>query len=386
MGPAEITLAVGVLAAFGSLLFWFSAGSASNRRAARLLGSLLALVTMMYALRYAILTDHPAAPLIVFLPVALAWLHGPLMELFVRSAFFETDEERVWHTLRPAAIVGGLALLLHTGLYLREDWPRSMDSMHEPAGPFRMYLAGLILAAAAFCSLNLWRTFAWLRMYRRRYRQFRAGSPRGALREMYAFLALCVLWLATPLISELTVALLATAEQSNNAQPWYLLPVTAFTIVPLMFLALRRAMGPGERLPALASALESPKATELAEPAGLSKETAAVADALREALEDSRAYLDDELSLMDLAQTLGVSRHQLSGAIGQAFGTNFYGLINRYRVAAVRELLADPDLADETILDLAFRAGFASKGVFNRVFKAETGQTPGAFREAALAK
>ncbi len=105
-----------------------------------------------------------------------------------------------------------------------------------------------------------------------------------------------------------------------------------------------------------------------------------IADAVREVFKDDRLHLNEELSLMDLARELGESRHTMSAVISAEFDTNFYGLVNRYRVNEARELLRDPDLADETILNIAYRSGFRSKAVFNRVFKEFTGQTPGEFR------
>lgn len=48
------------------------------------------------------------------------------------------------------------------------------------------------------------------------------------------------------------------------------------------------------------------------------------------------------------------------------------------KCVSVREPLDNRDL-----LDIAFAAGFSSKSSFNRVFKAQTGETPSRFREAA---
>ncbi len=374
LASQNITLAVGVLAGFGALLFWFSG---RRRLSSRFMGSLLALVALMYALRYAMLAQLSWAPQLAFAAVGLAWFHGPLIELYARSSFFEFDGLRWRRTLAPAAIVGTLALVLHGCLYATTDWASRVAAMQDADGPFRVYFAGMILAVAAFCSYNLWRIVFWVRMYRRRYPQYRAGSASGGVREMYAFLALCAAWLATPLITELLVGLL------GFSRPWFLLPVSAFAFVPLLFLALRRAMGPAERLPDSAMDAPADAASGAARSTLPPQRLQFMVDGLRQALEQERVYLDEELSLMDLARELGVSRHHLSEAISAGFGTNFYGLINRYRAAEAAELLRDPDLGDETILSIAYRAGFRSKAVFNRVFKSETGATPGEFRAAA---
>ena len=59
-------------------------------------------------------------------------------------------------------------------------------------------------------------------------------------------------------------------------------------------------------------------------------------------------------------------------------------LVNRYRVQALKQALSDPQQAAQSILDLALAAGFNSKSAFNRVFKKQTGMTPGAYRKQSL--
>lgn len=94
-------------------------------------------------------------------------------------------------------------------------------------------------------------------------------------------------------------------------------------------------------------------------------------------------WRDGELKLEALAQQLAVTPHELSQLINGACGVNFQDYLNRYRVEALKEALADPGQAGATILDLAFAAGFNSKSALNRVFKAHAGVTPGEFRRQA---
>ena len=92
--------------------------------------------------------------------------------------------------------------------------------------------------------------------------------------------------------------------------------------------------------------------------------------------EQEKPYLDEGLTLTKLAGQLGVTRNQLSSAINNKFGGNFYSFVNRYRVEEVKRLIADPKNKDFTILSLAFQAGFPSKSSFHDIFKRFTGMTP----------
>jgi AraC-like DNA-binding protein len=50
----------------------------------------------------------------------------------------------------------------------------------------------------------------------------------------------------------------------------------------------------------------------------------------------------------------------------------------------VKQHLANPEMAKQSIIELAFLAGYNSKSSFNRLFKLDTGQTPSQYRKHAL--
>ena len=57
-------------------------------------------------------------------------------------------------------------------------------------------------------------------------------------------------------------------------------------------------------------------------------------------------------------------------------------LLSKYRVEEVKTMLEDPKNSDESLIILAYDAGFKSKSNFNAAFKKHTGQTPTAYRKA----
>lgn len=101
---------------------------------------------------------------------------------------------------------------------------------------------------------------------------------------------------------------------------------------------------------------------------------------LERLLDEDQVFRENELRLTDLAAYLDISHHQLSQVINEQYGVNFFELINHYRVEHVKRLLANPEYDHQTIIQIAFEAGFNNKASFNRYFKKEIGITPSAFR------
>jgi AraC-like DNA-binding protein len=97
-------------------------------------------------------------------------------------------------------------------------------------------------------------------------------------------------------------------------------------------------------------------------------------------LKEEMVFKENELRLADLAAYLDVSYHQLSQVINEHYGVNFFELMNKYRVAYVKDLLANPTYDHYTIIQIAYEAGFNNKASFNRYFKKEIGITPSAYR------
>lgn len=101
-------------------------------------------------------------------------------------------------------------------------------------------------------------------------------------------------------------------------------------------------------------------------------------------MEDSKTYLQSELTLQDLADLLETPSYQVTQAINEGLNKNFYDLVNGYRVEEAKRLLSDPATRNNKILTIGMDAGFNSKTTFNTVFKKFTGLTPSEFKEQQL--
>ncbi|MCH6256282.1 helix-turn-helix transcriptional regulator [Puniceicoccaceae bacterium K14] len=107
--------------------------------------------------------------------------------------------------------------------------------------------------------------------------------------------------------------------------------------------------------------------------------------AIESYMDKERPYLENELSLVVLAEQLKLHPNHLSQVINQEFGKSFNDYINDYRVGYAKELLRDTEKSKSAnLMEIALESGFNSRPSFNRVFKKATSKTPSQFREHAM--
>ncbi|OJJ21185.1 hypothetical protein BKI52_11500 [marine bacterium AO1-C] len=98
-----------------------------------------------------------------------------------------------------------------------------------------------------------------------------------------------------------------------------------------------------------------------------------------EKINTEKWYLQEDLTLTELAQLLEIKPNILSQVINTATQDNFYDFVNRFRVEAVKQLLPH---SRESVLQIAYQCGFKSKSTFNACFKKFTGYTPTQYRNS----
>ncbi len=108
---------------------------------------------------------------------------------------------------------------------------------------------------------------------------------------------------------------------------------------------------------------------------------AVLAERVRKFVLEEKPYLNPQLTLERFAALVDVSPRQVSLVVNRCFGQNFHEYINRFRIEEAKRLLHAAELQENTILEIAQRAGFNSKATFNRFFKALVGVTPSAYRQ-----
>ncbi|MBP3844868.1 MAG: helix-turn-helix domain-containing protein [Prevotella sp.] len=95
---------------------------------------------------------------------------------------------------------------------------------------------------------------------------------------------------------------------------------------------------------------------------------------IRELIENKKLFLNSELKITDIADTLGIHRNIVSDAINSQTGFSFNQYISNYRIEHAKSLLRqDPN---KKLSSISAESGFANEQSFFRTFKAITGKTP----------
>lgn len=103
-------------------------------------------------------------------------------------------------------------------------------------------------------------------------------------------------------------------------------------------------------------------------------------------IETDRLYLNQDLSISDVARRLGIPVYQASQLINEGFKKTFFDLVNDYRIEEFKQRLEDESYNHLTLLGIAFDCGFNSKSGFYKTFKSFTGMSPSQYKKKFLKK
>lgn len=106
------------------------------------------------------------------------------------------------------------------------------------------------------------------------------------------------------------------------------------------------------------------------------KEAHALKLKLEKLIEQDEVYLNNELTLKELAHCLRTTTNNLSWLLNSVYDTNFYDYINKYRIDAFLQKLHKKEHLHKTLFSLALEVGFNTKSTFNKTFKTLVKETP----------
>jgi adenylate cyclase len=93
-------------------------------------------------------------------------------------------------------------------------------------------------------------------------------------------------------------------------------------------------------------------------------------------IKQQELFLNPQLTLSDLAESIDVSTNIVSQALNENLEKNFYEYINSFRLEHFIELFKNPKYKQFTMLSIAYESGFNSKSTFNAFFKKSMGKSP----------
>ena len=105
---------------------------------------------------------------------------------------------------------------------------------------------------------------------------------------------------------------------------------------------------------------------------------------LEQLMDVEKIYLNNELTLINLANALNTSTNDISWLLNNEYHTNFYDFINQYRIEAFLEKIEKKEHKTQTLLSLSMDVGFNSKSTFNKAFKATLQQTPTSYIKSRI--
>ncbi len=102
---------------------------------------------------------------------------------------------------------------------------------------------------------------------------------------------------------------------------------------------------------------------------------------LNELMVQQKIFLDENLSLPKLAESMKTSIHNVSYVLNEGYQQNFFQFVNSYRIEEAKKLLVSEKYKHLNMVGIAFECGFNSKTTFNTTFKKITGMSPTSFLE-----
>ncbi len=331
-----------------------------NREANRILSLLILLISfvllgsLMNVNDRALVNRHPH--LIFFLDIPLL-AFGPLIFLYVRKLLTCAPQaSRDWKRHFLPAFLHQFHLLR----YMLEPSQQTLERLATRDFPLAPYV---ITFATLQIGIYLLMSYRVVRQFRTQSLNERSEQPVLGYLSTFLF-AMGACWLAWFLSG--LVFIFPTVSLFQFLKPdiaWILMAMTTallayFAMAEKESLALNLQPRKYENSP-----LSSKKQNDLS-------------FRLREWMKTEKPYLEPKLSLQDLATQLNIAGKDLSRVINETQNMNFFDFVNSYRISEFKRLASQNRLENETILAIAFEAGFNSKSTFNHSFKKLTGLTP----------
>jgi AraC-like DNA-binding protein len=342
-----------------------------NKRNNRLLGLIFLLFSISladFSLRInGILFPNPVWHLI---DEGFFFLYGPLLYLYVKGVVyldFKMTRKVLLHFIPFGFYIVYLVYSMISIDAVQQD--QLSESILSATLPTWLYLASLSIYV--YNLIYIWLAAKTVRTYR------------IVIKNKYSSVhQISLKWLSFIIQSFAAITIIAMIHNVIPALgSMIFLYVTLLFLLVYTFFFINRVLIKALRQPEIFAGIELEEAREKYAGSNLKeKETSELYDKLQTILMEEKLYLNEDLTLQDLADRIPTSSKFLSQVINQCSEKNYFDYINTFRCQEVKSIMisADPKV---TILEIMYQSGFNSKSSFNKEFKKLNGTTPSEYRK-----
>ncbi len=334
-------------------VFLFAEGA--RRKSSKYLAYCILVISTILWSRYLFFSRSVLVLPLPFVVFPAIWFPGPL---FRRHLLPGADEHQNHRWFLMPSILAALSLVVHSVFLFYTPELQSTRAILEHQGFVSTYTSAYVILAVLF---NLFHFGTGIRNVR-----VAPDSKRGSsLTGLMALAWTLVLYMLTHLM--LVICTLFGWLQ----HPFHPVEALASLALAYTFVHVSLKYNPQALHPSAKYSKQSINPEEVKNHL----------ETLRAHMEREKPFLEEGITLQELARQTDIPAHHLSIVINTELSMNFFSFINEYRIAEAKRLLQDPAYSDYTLLRIAYEAGFQSKAGFNKAFKRQTGRAPGEFRK-----
>ncbi|MEM7381273.1 MAG: helix-turn-helix domain-containing protein [Bacteroidota bacterium] len=307
-------------------------------------------------------------PLFLLVDDSFILLFGPLLYLYTKSVVYDSYKmnRKEWSHFIPFLI----CFIGLMGIYTlaQGSYESSLGAVAEARVPVGIVV--ILVLCYLHGALYLWWSKKLLISYDGFIRQRYSNLNRINLNWLHFVInSFIVVWL---------LGLVLTLTPFTSYKSYLGIPLLGFVL--FLFYFINRV---------ILKALNKPELFSVAEFIGKKKYSGSglsesqrktYADTLVRKMEAEELFLNPDLSVAEVADSLNITPKELSQTVNQSFDQHFFDFVNSFRIQSAKNLLKDPS-NKMTVQEIMYAVGFSSKSSFNTVFKKSTHSTPTQYRE-----
>lgn len=109
-----------------------------------------------------------------------------------------------------------------------------------------------------------------------------------------------------------------------------------------------------------------------------------IIEQLNRLMKEEELFKNRELRINDLAKKVGTNRTYLSRILNDELGTNYNEWVNNFRIKYAKNIMHNIEHKDLSLEEISELSGFATLGVFYKVFKEKEKIPPGGYRKKVM--